>query len=85
MMKYCLTSLGQLASTLGKFEKAQVEKLTLQFLNQHSYFSRTWRMLNQPQKRKILDIIVSRKDVILYEKINSIDSLNIKPENGIFF
>ena len=38
-MKYFLTSLGQLASTLGKVEKARVEKLTLQSLNQHGYFS----------------------------------------------
>ena len=40
-MKYFLTSLGQLASTLDEIEKMQVEKLTFQFLNQHSYFSRT--------------------------------------------
>ena len=37
------------------------------------------------QKRKVLNISVGGKSVILYEKINSIDSLNIKPENGIFF
>ena len=40
-MKSFLTSLGQLASTLDEIEKMQVEKLTFQFLNQHSYFSRT--------------------------------------------
>ena len=75
--------MGQLASSLDEVEKA--EKLTLQFLNQQSYFLRTWKMLNELQKRKVLDIIVSRKGVIPYEKINSIDSLNSKPENGIFF
>ena len=32
-MKHFLTSLGKLASTLDDVEKAQVEKLTLQFLN----------------------------------------------------
>ena len=42
-------------------------------------------MLNDQQKIKVLDIIVSGKGVIPYEKINSIDSLNIKPENGILF
>ena len=73
-MKYFLTSLRQL-----------VEKLTLQFLNQHSYFLRTWRNLNESQKRKVLDIIVSGKSIIRHEKIYSIDSLNIKPENGISF
>ena len=84
-MKYFLTSLGQLASTLDKVEKAQVEKLTVQFLNQHSYFSRVWRLLSEPETREVLDIIVSGKGVIPYEKINSIDSLNIKLENGILF
>ena len=42
-------------------------------------------MLNDQQKIKVLDIIVSRKGVIPYEKNNFIDSLDIKPENGIFF
>ena len=67
-MKYFLTSLGKLASTLDEAEKARVEKLTLQFLNRHSYFSRTWKMLNDSQKANILDIIVSGKGVIPYEK-----------------
>ena len=49
-MKYFSTSLGKLASTLDDDEKTRVEKLTLQFLNQHCYFSWTW---------KVLDIIVS--------------------------
>ena len=42
-------------------------------------------MLNDQQKRKVLDIIVSGKGIIPYEKNNFIDSLNIKPKNGIFF
>ena len=67
-MKYFLTSLGKLASTLDEAEKARVEKLTLPFLNRHSYFSRTWKMLNDSQKTKVLDIIVSGKGVIPYEK-----------------
>ena len=41
-------------------------------------------MLNDQQKRKVLDIIVSWKGVIPYRKTNSIDSSNIKPENEIF-
>ena len=32
-MKYFLTSLWQLASTLYEVEKARAEKLTIQFLN----------------------------------------------------
>ena len=42
-------------------------------------------MLDSSQKRAVLDIIVSGKGVITYEKINSINILNLKPENGIFF
>ena len=38
-MKYFLTSSGQLASTLDDVEKKRVEKLTIQFLKQQSYFS----------------------------------------------
>ena len=75
-MKYFSTTLGKLASTLDDDEKTRVEKLALQFLSQHCYFSWTW---------KVLDIIVSGKGVILYEKSNSIDSLNTKSENGVFF
>ena len=83
-MKCFLNSLGQIARTLDEVEKAQVEKLILQFLNRHSYFLQTWRILNELQKRQVLNIIVSAKGVIPYEKINSIDSLSLKPENGIF-
>ena len=81
MMRYFLTSLGQLASTLDEIEKTRVEKLTLQFLNRHSYFSRTWKMLSDSQKRQVPNFVVSRKGVIPYEKINSIESLSLKPEN----
>ena len=41
-------------------------------------------LLNFREKRKVLDIIVSGKGVILYEKIVLIDSLNSKPENAFF-
>ena len=84
-MKYYLSSLGSLPSTLNDVEKMHVEKLTLQFLNQHDYFSQTRPLLDFSQKRKVLDSIVRGKGVIPYEKIVSIDSLSIKPENGIFY
>ena len=84
-MKYFLTSLGLLAGTLDEIEKMRVGKLTLQFLNQHSYFTRTWKMLSDSQNRQVLNIIINGKGVIPYEKINSIDSLSLKRENGIFF
>ena len=84
-MKYYLSSLGSLARTLVDLEKMRVEKLTLQFLNQHDYFSQIWLLSDFSQKRKVLDIIASGKGVISYEETVSIDSLNSKPENSIFF
>ena len=38
-VKYFLTSLGKLASSLDKTEKKNVEKTTVQFLSYHPYFS----------------------------------------------
>ena len=69
IMKHYPSSLGNLASTLDNIEKKHIEKLALQFLNQHDYFSQMSQFeLIYDQKRKILDIIVSRTGVIPYEK-----------------
>ena len=84
-MKYYFSSLGSLASTLDNLEKMRVKKLTLQFLNQYDYFSKTWLLLDFNQKRNVLGITVSGKGVIPCMKIVSIDSLNIKLKNGFFF
>ena len=58
-MKYYLSSLGSLGSTLDDVEKKRVEKLTLQFLNQHDYLSQLWLLLDFDQRRKVLAIIIS--------------------------
>lgn len=60
------------------------QKLTLLFLNQHVYFSQIWPLFEFDQKRKVWNIIVRMKGVIPYEKTVLIESLNIKPKNGIF-
>ena len=41
-MKYYLTSLGKLASTMGEKEKKNVEKTTVQFLVNHPYLLIVW-------------------------------------------
>ena len=84
-MKYFLTSLGKLASTTDSFEKQGIEKLTKQFLNTHHYFSKVWNDLTLQQQNAVLEIIISGKGVIPYEKIVDVNSLHIKPEDGIFF
>ena len=84
-MKYFLTSLGKLASALDATEKKRVKKLTIQILNAHDHFSGVWEDLTQGQKKIVLEIIVGGKGVIPYEKIVSINSVGITPEDGIFF
>ena len=84
-LKYYQTSLAKLSETMSPEEKARVAKLVNQFLTNHSYFSTIWDKIHFFEKNKIINIIVSGKGIIPYEKIQSIDSLSIKPENGIFF
>ena len=84
-MKYFLTSLGKLASTMTEKEKNKAKLLVEQFLMQHQVFSKTWLTLSQSQKTELIKIIVSGKGVIPYEEIDSINALQKRPENGIFF
>ena len=84
-MKYYLTSLGKLASTMTEKEKNNAKLLVKQFLMQHQFSSKTWLTLSQSQKTELIKIIVSGKGVIPYEKIDSINALQKRPENGNFF
>ena len=84
-MKYYLTCLGKLASTMTEKEKKQRQILVKQFLMQHQFFSKTWLTLSQSQKTELIKIIVSGKGVIPYENIDSINSWQKRTENGIFF
>ena len=77
------TNLGKVASTITEKEKNNAEFLIKQFLMQ--FFSKTWLTLSQSQKTELIKIIVSGKGVIPYEKINSVNALQKRPENGIFF
>ena len=52
---------------------------------QHQFFSKTWLTLSQSQKTELIKIIVRGKGVIPYEKIDSINALQKRPENGFFF
>ena len=84
-IKYYQTSLAQLSDTTDKNEKEKIRTTVIDFINEHEYFSRVWQKLEIEQKEKILEIIVSGKGVIPYEKIDTINSLSLKPEDGIFF
>ena len=59
--------------------------MTIQFFNQHHYFSETWKYLSDAQKNKILDIISEGKGTIPYEKIVDMNSMFLTPENNVFF
>ena len=49
-MKYYLASFVQLSSTLDENEKKNVEKTTLQLLNEHDHFSKIWVTLNDKKR-----------------------------------
>ena len=84
-IKYYQTSLGKLSETMSDEEKSRAAKLIEQFIATHSYFSGVWEDMNFLQRKRIIDIVVSGKGIIPYEKIEKIDSLSCKPENGVFF
>ena len=84
-IKYYQTSLGKLSETMSFDEKSRVAKLAEQFIATHSYFSGVWSEMPFSERKKIIDIVVSGKGIIPYEKIETIKSLSLKPENGIFF
>ena len=85
-LKYYQTSLLPLSETATDKEKYKIQKLTIQFLTTHDYFSVVWEKLTYKQRKKVVEIISSGKGVIPYEKIETINSLStVKPENGIFF
>ena len=84
-IKYYQTSLGKLSETLSDAEKSNIAKLTEQFIITHSYFSGVWEQLHFSEKKKVIDIIVSGKGIIPYQKVETIKSLSSKPEDGVFF
>ena len=84
-IKYYQTSLAKLSETMSDLEKSRVSKLVQQFIATHSYFSIVWNDMDFLQKNKVIDIVVSGKGIIPYEKIETIESLSRKPEDGVFF
>ena len=84
-IKYYQTSLAKLSETMSDLEKSRVSKLVQQFIATHSYFSIVWNEMDFLQKNKVIDIVVSGKGIIPYEKIETIESLSVKPEDGVFF
>ena len=84
-MKYYLTCLGKLASTMTEKEKKQRQILVKQFLMQHQFFSKTWLTLSQSQKTELIKIIVSGKGVIPYENIDQSTLGKNEPKMEFFF
>ena len=84
-MKYFQTSLRKLAKTLSADKKCTIHRLTVQFLTTHSYFSKVWKELSSDQKNKFIEIIIGGKDIIPYEKIESIDFYRLLPRMQFSF
>ena len=62
-----------------------MEKLTVQFFNQHFYFSTIWPYLQPKTQNEILEIVSGGKGIIPYELIIQTNSLLLKPEDGKFW
>ena len=81
-MKYYQSSLGKLSETLTDKEKDDIKKLTVQFVIDHDYFSIVWDQMSLHQKNMVIEIIISGKGVIPYEKIETIRYLlNLRMES----
>ena len=65
--------------------KGAITKLTKQFLVRHNYFGTIWKNITPKEKYIFPEIIASGKGIIAYKNIASQDSLDVIPENGIFF
>ena len=59
-IKYYLSRLGSPVHSLDDVEKLRVEKVILQFLNQHDHFSEIWPLLDFSQKRKSFLLLAER-------------------------
>ena len=84
-LKYYQKRFGELAATLSEEEKSSVKKLTIQFFNQHTYFSDIWKYLSGSQKNKILEIISEGKGITKYGKVADMNSVFLTPENDVSF
>ena len=78
-LKYYQTTLAGLTSATDEKEKENIKTVVKQFISKHSYFENVWRMLEEKDKDKILDLIAEGKGVMPYEKIVTFDSLLQKP------
>ena len=83
-LKYHKQNLAKLANTIASKEKTSVKKLTEQFLCSRDYFGNMWSFLDYSAKQNVLVMVASGKGVIPYEKITDYNSLESKPEEGIF-
>ena len=77
-MKYYLTSLGKLASTMTEKEKNIAKFLVKQFLMQHHFFSKMWLTLSQSQKTELIKIIVELFSTLKGQSVNKEDYNNSK-------
>ena len=68
-IKYYQTSLVQLSETLSDDEKENVEKLIVQFLTTHDYFSTVWRTLTLHQKSRVIELLLVGRVLYLMKKL----------------
>ena len=78
-VKYFQQSLASLAASMTDIEKQNVKKNFKKILADRLLFC------NEEQENWVLDYLTSGKGIIPYQMVTDFDSLNLTPEDGVFF
>ena len=78
-VKYFQQSLASLAKSMTDDEQENVKRTCRHFI------ANKLMLLTEENKKWVLDYICSGKGTIPYQIVKTLDSLEIKPENGDFF
>ena len=78
-VKYFQQSLASLAKSMTDDERENVKRTCRNFI------ANKLMLLTEENKKWVLDYICSGKGTIPYQIVKTLDSLEIKPENGDFF
>ena len=84
-IKHFQQSLGKLASSLTNSEKFAIRTKCEKFIRKDENLSKKFNSCTKEDQEWVLSYLSTGKETIPYEMITRYDSLDISPEDGIFF
>ena len=84
-IKYFQQSLGKLASSLTDNEQLAIWTECTKFIKKYENLSKKLNSCTKEDQELVLDYLSTGKGTIPYEMIRRYNSLEISPEDGIFF